>query len=105
MSHSSCNNIVILLSVIYDQESDTENVPHQYVDNDSFFELASELEVDYNSGYSEDEVLNVTKSMSNKHNLNIPSWKKCTDLDSIISLTDIKKLTNEHPELMLKHPF
>ena len=30
--------------------------------------------------------------------------EKCTDLGSIISLTDIKRLTNEHPELMLKDP-
>ena len=54
----NCRNIVILApkSATTDQDSDTENIPEKFVDEDAMFEPAGELEVDCSSSESEDDV-------------------------------------------------
>ena len=54
----NCRNIAILApkSATIDQDSDKENIPDKFVDEDAMFEPAGELEVDCSSSESEDDV-------------------------------------------------
>ena len=60
----NCRNIVILppKSATIDQNSDTENVPEKFVDEDAMLEPAGELEVDCSSSESEDDVTDNQKT-------------------------------------------
>ena len=65
-----CFNIVILplASAANDQESDTENVPEQFVDENRLFEPAGELEVDYSSSEESKEDISVLEPSKNVKN-------------------------------------
>ena len=60
-------NIVILppASAANDQESDTENVPEQFVDEDRLCESAGELEVDYSSSEESEEDISILEPIKN----------------------------------------
>ena len=45
----NCRNIVILLPKSATNQVETENIPEKFVDEDTMFEPAGELEVDCNS--------------------------------------------------------
>ena len=104
----NCRNIVILppKSATIDQDSDTENIPEKFVDEDAMFEPAGELEVDCSSSESEDDVTdNQTTNNSKKRKISTPLWKKRTDFSKVIPSIEINKLANDYPELTLKSPF
>ena len=65
-------------SAANDQESDTENVSEQFVDEDRLFQPADELEVDYSSSAEREEDISVLSTSFIK---NIP-------------LVEIEKLAN-----------
>ena len=99
-------NIVILppASAANDQESDTENVPEQFVDEDRLFEPAGELEVDYSSSKESEEGISVLEPLK-KCQKTTSTWKKSTKFVKDIPLVETEKLANEHPELVTKSPF
>ena len=100
-------NIVILppASATNDQESDTKNVPEQFVDEVRLFEPLGELEVDYSSSEESEEDISVLEPPSKKYQKTTPTWKKSTNFIKNIPLVEIYKLLNEHPELVTKCPF
>ena len=105
-SHRS-RNIVILppAHAINDQESDTENFPEQFVDEDRLFEPAGELEADYSSTEESEEDISVLEPPSTKCQKTTPTWKKSTNFIKNITLVEIEKLANEHPEFVTRSPF
>ena len=102
----NCRNIVILppKSATIDQDSDTENIPEKFVDEDAMFEPAGELEVDCSSSESEDDVTDNQTTSNSKCKISIPLWKKRTEFSKVIPSTEISKLA-DYPELALKSPF
>ena len=104
-SHWS-KNIVILpfASAANDQESDTENVPEQFVDQYRLFEPAGELKVEYSSSRESEKDISVLEP-SKKCQKTKPAWKQSTNFIKDIPLVEIEKLANEHPEVVTKSPF
>ena len=88
-------NIVILppASAANYQESDTENVPEQFVDGGRLFEPAGELEVDYSTSVDSEEDISVLEPPSKKCQKSTPTWKKSTNFIKDIPIVIIESIT------------
>ena len=70
------------------------------------FKPAGELEVDYSSSESENDITdNQTTNNSKKRKISISLWKKHTDFSKVIPSIETNKLATDYPELTLKSPF